>query len=112
MAACNGTEYFMASWVAIVTIEKFGRRKLLLCGAAGQAFSMMMLAISNAKIQNSAWAVCAAVFLFVFKSLFAVGWLGMTWLYPVSAQDLITSSIAMLSLELMTISPIRPKSHH
>ena len=56
----------------------------MLFGAAGQSFAMVMLAISNAYIDISAWAVCAAVFLFVFNSFFAVGWLGMTWLYPVS----------------------------
>jgi hypothetical protein len=26
--------------------------------------------------------IVAAVFLFVFNSFFAIGWLGMTWLYP------------------------------
>lgn len=28
IAACNGTEYFMASWIAVFTIERFGRRKV------------------------------------------------------------------------------------
>jgi hypothetical protein len=40
LAACNGTEYFLASFVAIFTIEKFGRRKLMLFGATGQAVSI------------------------------------------------------------------------
>lgn len=39
LAALNGTEYFVASWVAIFTIEKFGRRKLMIFGAVGQAVS-------------------------------------------------------------------------
>jgi hypothetical protein len=30
IAACKGTEYFMASWVAVFTVEKFGRRTLML----------------------------------------------------------------------------------
>ena len=28
LAAANGTEYFLASWIAVFTIEKFGRRQL------------------------------------------------------------------------------------
>ena len=35
-------EYFLASWIAVFTIEKFGRRQLMLFGAAGQSFSMIM----------------------------------------------------------------------
>ena len=32
--------------------------------------------------------IAAAVFLFVFNSFFAVGWLGMTWLYPAEITPL------------------------
>ena len=41
IAACNGTEYFMASWIAVFTIEKIGRRKLMLFGAAGESTSLI-----------------------------------------------------------------------
>lgn len=69
----------MASWIAIFTVEKFGRRKLMLFGAAGQAFSMAVLAGSSAYLQYTACGIVAAIFLFVFNSFFAIGWLGMTW---------------------------------
>ena len=82
IAACNGTEYFMASWIPIFIVEKTGRRVLMLVGAAGMSATMVGLAVSTAfpdsKVANG-WAAC---FLFVFNSFFAVGWLGMTWLYP------------------------------
>ena len=32
LAACNGTEYFLASLVPIFVIERIGRRKLMLFG--------------------------------------------------------------------------------
>jgi len=41
----ESTEYFLASWIAVFTIEKYGRRQLMLFGAAGQSFSMIMLAV-------------------------------------------------------------------
>ncbi|KAK0799626.1 hypothetical protein LTR91_009833 [Friedmanniomyces endolithicus] len=88
LAALNGTEYFIASWVAIFTIEKFGRRKLMLFGAAGQALSMAVLAGTTSVPGNASLGIAAAIFLFVFNSFFAVGWLGMTWLYPAEITPL------------------------
>lgn len=80
IAACNGTEYFLASLIAIFIIEKVGRRKLMLFGATGQCLTMVLLAVLGS-IDNSASQIVSAVFLFVFNSFFAIGWLGMTWLY-------------------------------
>lgn len=89
LAALNGTEYFIASWVAIFTIEKFGRRKLMLVGAVGMSGSMAVLAAtSKYSDQSKASGIVAAVFLFVFNSFFALGWLGMTWLYPAEVTPL------------------------
>ena len=44
VAAANGTEYFLASWIAVFTIERIGRRKMMIFGAIGQAMSMAVLA--------------------------------------------------------------------
>ncbi|KAM0722640.1 hypothetical protein Q7P37_002081 [Cladosporium fusiforme] len=87
LAACNGTEYFLASFIAIFTIEKFGRRKLMLFGAAGQAASMCVLAGATSNVSTGT-GILAAVFLFVFNTFFAIGWLGMTWLYPAEVTPL------------------------
>lgn len=81
LAAANGTEYFLASWIAVFTIERFGRRSLMLFGAAGMAASMAVLAGSTS-VQGSGVGIVAAAFLFIFNTFFAIGWLGMTWLYP------------------------------
>lgn len=93
LAACNGTEYFLASWIAFYTIERIGRRKLMLFGAAGQSISMAILtgvtwAASAKHNDSSSAAIVAAVFLFVFNTFFAIGWLGMTWLYPAEITPL------------------------
>lgn len=86
LAACNGTEYFIASWFAVYTIEKFGRRTLMLVGAAGMSGSMAILAgmnhASEQDIGGSKPGIVAALFLFVFNTFFAVGWLGMTCKFP------------------------------
>ncbi|KAL9112284.1 MAG: hypothetical protein Q9227_003402 [Pyrenula ochraceoflavens] len=81
LAACNGTEYFLASWIAVFVIERIGRRPLMLFGAAGMSISMVILAVMT-KIGGTGPGIVAAAFLFIFNTFFAIGWLGMTWLYP------------------------------
>jgi hypothetical protein len=65
---------FMASWIAIFTIEKFGRRSLMMFGAAGMSISMAVLAGTTSIEGNAAFGIAAvshSVFLHVDK----------TWLY-------------------------------
>lgn len=85
LAACNGTEYFLASLFGFWTIESIGRRKLFIFGCIGMAGSMAVLTGTNwaaEKRDNQAAAIVAAVFLFVFNSFFGVSLLGLTWLIP------------------------------
>lgn len=81
IAACNGTEYFLASWIAVFTIERFGRRKLMLFGAAGMSVCMVCLAATGS-VGSFSSGIAQTFFLFAFNTVFAIGWLGMTWLYP------------------------------
>lgn len=48
------------------------------------SLSMVCLAITYWALKNghSSAGPAQAVFLFVFNTFFALGWLGMTWLYP------------------------------
>lgn len=84
IAACNGTEYFLASWIAVFTVEKTGRRKLMLFGAVGMSICMICLAATDSQALkgNTGAGYAEVVFLFLFNTCFAIGWLGMTWLYP------------------------------
>ncbi|KZV69866.1 general substrate transporter [Peniophora sp. CONT] len=87
IAACNGTEYFLASFLGIYLIDRVGRRPLILWCAAGQSVTMILLAILGS-INNSAAQIVSAVLLFVFNSFFAVGFLGLTWLYAAEVVGL------------------------
>ena len=85
LAACNGTEYLLAAFIPIFIIEKAGRRPLMLIGAAGMSISMAILAATNWSLThqgNASAGYTQAAFLFIFNTFFAIGWLGMTWLYP------------------------------
>ncbi|OCK90430.1 sugar transporter STL1 [Cenococcum geophilum 1.58] len=114
LAAANGTEYFLASWIAVFSIEKFGRRSLMLFGAVGMSLSMAVLAATTS--QNGAGAgIVAAAFLFIFNTFFAIGWLGMTWLYPAEivplrirapANALSTSANWAFNFMVVMITPV------
>ncbi|KAI7364046.1 general substrate transporter [Hortaea werneckii] len=85
LSACNGTEYLLAAFIPIFIIEKTGRRLLMLFGAFGMAASMAVLSGTNYALvyhDNAQAGYTQAAFLFIFNSFFAIGWLGMTWLYP------------------------------
>ncbi|KAF2151397.1 general substrate transporter [Myriangium duriaei CBS 260.36] len=90
LAAFNGTEYFLASFIAIFTIEKFGRRGLMMFGATGQSLCMVVLAVTTAPqfAGQKDKGIAAAAMLFLFNTFFAIGWLGMTWLYPAEITPL------------------------
>ncbi|KAK5057666.1 hypothetical protein LTR84_011667 [Exophiala bonariae] len=114
LAACNGTEYFLASWIAVFIIEKVGRRKLMLFGAAGMSASMVILAVMT-KIGGTTPGIVAAAFLFIFNTFFAIGWLGMTWLYPAEivplrirakANALSTSANWAFNFMVVMITPV------
>ncbi|KAF5136621.1 Sugar transporter STL1 [Metarhizium anisopliae] len=115
LAALNGTEYFIASWPAVFLVERIGRRKLMLFGAAGQAATMAILAGVGSQENNHACQIAGIVFLFVFNTFFAVGWLGMTWLYPAEitplrtrapANALSTSSNWIFNFMVVMITPV------
>jgi hypothetical protein len=119
LAAANGTEYFLASWIAVYTIERFGRRSLMLFGAVGMSGSMVILSImtylSESNIGGSSPGIVSAVFLFVFNTFFAIGWLGMSWLYPAEivplrirapANGLSTSANWIFNFMVVMITPV------
>jgi sugar porter (SP) family MFS transporter len=115
LAACNGTEYFIASLLPIFICERVGRRPLMLIGAAGMSFSMIILAITTSYVKQSGPGITAAIFLFVFNTFFAWGWLGMTWLYPAEivplrirapANALSTSANWIFNFMVVMVTPV------
>lgn len=90
LAACNGTEYFLAACASYFVIERVGRRNLMFYCSIGQCATMAILCgTAYAGEQgNTQGSIAAAVFLFVFNSFFAIGWLGTAWLYPAEISPL------------------------
>lgn len=115
LAALNGTEYFIASWPAVFLVERLGRRNLMLFGSVGQAATMAILAGVNSRTDNTSAQIAGVVFLFVFNTFFAAGWLGMSWLYPAEivplrirapANALSTSANWIFNFMVVMITPV------
>ncbi|KAI1125858.1 general substrate transporter [Nemania abortiva] len=119
LAALNGTEYFIASWPAVYLVDRVGRRNLMLFGAIGQAATMAALAgaasLTGGDNPPKGPAIAVIALLFVFNTFFAVGWLGMTWLYPAEivplkirapANALSTSANWIFNFIVVIVTPI------
>jgi len=89
MTGCLGTEYFIAACLALFIVDCFGRRNLMMWGAGGMAVSLLVMgaSLSYATPTNRAPAIAATVFIFVYDTCFAIGWLGVTWLYCAVSAD-------------------------
>jgi len=81
LAATTTTEYFIAGCAAAFIVDRIGRRSLLLTGTAGMLLCLVIIAIM-ARFADTADDIPAIVFMYIFTAFFAIGWLGIGWLYP------------------------------
>jgi MFS family permease len=109
-----GTEYFLAALVALFVVDRFGRRRLMMWNAGGMGFALMIAGIGLSQ-GNKAGALTATVMIFLFNTFFAIGWLGITWLYPAEvtpmriraeANGLSTSANWLFNYAVVQLSPI------
>ncbi|KAK5107766.1 hypothetical protein LTR62_000690 [Meristemomyces frigidus] len=88
LAACCATEFFIASIIAVIGIDRFWtRRTLTMFGATGMCISTIVLCVMAWLNTQRSYYVMTA-FLFAFNSFFAIGWQGMAWLWAVELTPL------------------------
>ncbi|TEY79613.1 hypothetical protein BOTCAL_0043g00170 [Botryotinia calthae] len=90
LTACYGTLYLAAAIFALFIVDHFGRRKMMITGALGMGLSSMVIGVclSQTTEDYKAPGYVATAFIFIFIAFFAVGWLGITWLYPAEVTPL------------------------
>ncbi|KAJ5337810.1 hypothetical protein N7452_004538 [Penicillium brevicompactum] len=96
LAGFNGIAYFFSSMVPIWTIERLGRRKLMMFAVVGQGCCMAILA-GTVWDGSHASGLVATVMLFLFNFFFGTGLLAIPWLLPAEYSPLAirTRSAAM-----------------
>ena len=94
LAACNSVSYLLFSFIGIPNVERWGRRKMMMYGAAGQAFCYMMITILIRFNELPGYAHKVEVakasifFFFLYYVFFGICWQGVPWLYPTEINSL------------------------
>jgi len=86
----------LCSPIGILTVDRFGRRKLMLVAAFGMGSCMAIVAGTSSQKNNIHAVAAAGAFIFMFSLFFPTGFLGLTFLYaaeisPLSVRVPITS---------------------
>ncbi|TVY57074.1 Sugar transporter STL1 [Lachnellula cervina] len=81
LGGCTSLTYLLASFIPLFTVEKYGRRALLMFSAAGLCFCFSMVSILLS-IGTRSTAYAATAFVFIFQIFLGVGWLPIPWFYP------------------------------
>jgi sugar porter (SP) family MFS transporter len=93
LGGINMIVYSIFATTSWFVVERWGRRKLLLIGAAGQCLSMVLT--FGALIPGTeAAAKGAAVGMFTYIAVFGATWLPIPWLYPAEINPLKTRAKA------------------
>lgn len=87
LSACMCFMQVLGGLLAFYTIDRLGRRPLMLWSAGGLTICMAILAGSTSTMSNGA-TIVAAVFLFAFQFIFTIGYSGLTYLYAAEIAPL------------------------
>jgi MFS family permease len=114
LSACNAVSYFLFAGVAVLFVERLGRRSLMMISTFLQmiAFLCISILLKYAIANGSTECAKAAIFFFFFYNIaFAVGMLGVPWLYPAGKLRIDTCFCASHELTLPEINslPMRTK---
>lgn len=100
LAACNSVSYLLFSLIGIPNVEKWGRRKLMMYAAAGQAFCYLVITICIRYSEKPGYggtenlpgldvtdkqkkvATASIAFFFLYYVFFGIGWQGVRKSYP------------------------------
>ncbi|KAJ5921051.1 general substrate transporter [Penicillium verhagenii] len=94
LTACNSVQYLCFSLVGIPSVERWGRRRLMMFGCAGMCFCYVFI---TALIRYSEMvgyshreqvASASVAFFFLYYVFFGIGMQGVPWLYPTEINSL------------------------
>ncbi|CEJ57385.1 hypothetical protein PMG11_06079 [Penicillium brasilianum] len=88
LAACMGLMQPMGGFLAFYTIDRLGRRPLMLWSAGAMSICMAGLAGTTSTKDNTTALVFAVIFLYAFQFIFTVGYSGLTFLYAAEMAPL------------------------
>lgn len=88
LAAVMNSVYAMGTYALPRTVERFGRRAIMMWSAVVCAISMLMFVIMIEQTKPTlATQWTAVAFIFVFNFALGYGWVGVAWLYGPEVID-------------------------
>ncbi|KAK0115612.1 hypothetical protein ONS96_014059 [Cadophora gregata f. sp. sojae] len=89
---------FLSCFVAFFTVDRFGRRALLMVSGAGMALCMLSLCIATSfGTENKSAGIAAVFFIYMFNFFIPIGFLGANFLYCTEVAP-IKLRVAMASI--------------
>ncbi|KAI5849172.1 sugar transporter [Tricharina praecox] len=92
VGGCTGLTFFVFTFIPILFIDNWGRRKPLMLGAAGQAIAMAVIAVCvklSVEDNNKAAGTAGVVFVMVYIATYSgFAWVATPWLYPTEINEL------------------------
>jgi MFS family permease len=88
LAAAMATTQPIGGVVAYYSIDRFGRRKLMMTAAVSMSLLMAVLSITTSLVKQQSALVVAVIALFLFPFIFTVGFAGLTFLYATEVAPL------------------------
>lgn len=93
LAAAGSMDYLFFAFMAYFVIERYGRRRVMMTSAAACSLCWTIIAISTGLTETGRGdsvklGIVAVSFFFVFFASFAMGVLGVPWLYPTEVNAL------------------------
>ncbi|EIN05725.1 general substrate transporter [Punctularia strigosozonata HHB-11173 SS5] len=81
LGGATSCTYLVASFIPLWTVDRYGRRTLLMVSATGLSFCFVMAAIFLS-IGTKGTAFAATAMVFIFQIFLGIGFLPIPWLYP------------------------------
>ncbi|KAI6802946.1 general substrate transporter [Hortaea werneckii] len=92
LAACGSVDYLIFACLAYFVIERYGRRKVMMCSAAACSMCWIGITIAMGISEHGGNSyVCGSIavaLFFLFFASFGMGVLGIPWLYPAEINAL------------------------
>ncbi|KAI0321931.1 general substrate transporter [Amylostereum chailletii] len=87
LSGLNDVTYMIATLMAVVTIDRWGRRVGLWWGAIGQGIALFLAGgfgrlLKDHPDKASQYGAASAFFIFLYTAIFGATWLTIPWVYP------------------------------
>ncbi|ANB11934.1 glucose-inactivated glycerol proton symporter STL1 [Sugiyamaella lignohabitans] len=81
LAGCTEIVQPIGAYLAVLTVDSFGRRRLLMTAAIGMGISMIVMAACTAQTENKSALHAGVAFLFIINLAYSYGFLGVCFVY-------------------------------